>query len=282
VHAAVARVEAIATTEVRAYTASAHAELYPMDLAFVSDVLRHFVRRDLTARWAAGTRANSLTVRTRLVDVEVTLGGARGALDFTADGVTFRLAGKLDRVEEVADPRLPEAVQGWLVLRDYKTGGPRWTIRPDTHLRNHLEGKHLQLPLYAAMAERHYGRRVFGFGELFTFRDVDPPMIAVGRLAPRGEGVALERTLPDGDAVRTVVDITVARAAAIVGQMRAGAFAPHDGRTCYGCHLRAVCRASLAADPARGRARARMPLAVDLDEYVAAGRVAALASEGRA
>lgn len=278
IQAALGRLPAIAKRAVTRYAASAHAEFYPMDMAFVTDLLRQFVRRDLAGLTAAVTDMLSPRVRTRLVDLEVALGDNAAPLAFEVDGVRFRLKGTIDRIEAVDDPRFPKA-QGWLVLRDYKSGGPRWSVKAETWLRQHLEGQHLQLPLYAAMAARHYGRRVFGFGELWTYRDSDAPFIAAAAVVPDGEGVKLA---PAHDEIRNPVEaITKAaltRAAQIVRGIRAGEFAPQAGRSCWGCHLRQVCRAATYQDPAGGRMRARMPLAVTLDEFRSAQTAAQAAA----
>lgn len=264
---ALERLERIAAAEVRTFMASAHDRLWSLDLDFVLDVLRDFVRRDLSRMLHAQQEAEAPEIRTRIVNLEERV----GPIPADVDGVRFQLRGKIDRVEAIDDVRVDDAAQGWLILRDYKSTRNQNFQR---RVKHYLEGRSIQLPLYAHMAEEHYGTGVFGFGELRTSQSEDPPALMVRGAVPDGVG-GLD-LLPvqgsNGNPVKTAKEAALEIAAEQVKRMRAGQFAPQPGRQCFGCRFKDVCRSALIADPARMRNRAQMPLAVSPEAFEEAKR----------
>ncbi|CAN5198698.1 hypothetical protein BH24GEM2_BH24GEM2_08230 [soil metagenome] len=263
---------------IRTYTVTSHEQLWSLDLDFVVDVLGRFVRRDLERMYAAHASPDSLTVRTQLKALEARLPRSQG-VDMEHDGIRFRLYGSIDRVEEIADPRLSAALQGWLVLRDYKSS------REDPsrlHINRFTEGKSIQLPLYAVMSEKRWGQRVYSLGEFKISLGGDPEELSAGWLMPGdGGGVILKRH-PKADRRRDAPEekknlIVAAQTAALrvaterIRQIRSGHFDPPAHRHCWGCHLGDVCRASRYDSPERGRERAKMPLTISLEEWAQAG-----------
>lgn len=262
---AMQQLERIAEVTVRDYVASAHSRLWRLDLDFVLDVLRDFVVRDLERmRFVAQDDAAPFP-RARIFTLEEPIGYGHKPIEVDHEGVRFRLHGRIDRVEEIVDERLPDAAQSWLIIRDYKTGRGKSSVKPE----HYIQGKDFQLPLYSYMAERHFGRGVFAFGELRTAQPKDPDPLSARQvgIGPDGQ-VQLYKPAdlpsnPVAAAQRTAIEI----ATDLVRSMRAGFFAPQPGRQCYGCIFKDVCRAARMADPARARARAPMPLSVSAEVF---------------
>lgn len=259
---------------IRAHALSSHEQLWSLDLDFVIDVLTRFVRRDLERTYGAHTVPDSSTVRTHIKDLEARLSRIHG-VEVEHEGVHFRLYGAIDRVEEIADERLPGALQGWLVLKDYKSSrGDISRLR----IQRFTEGRSIQLPLYAVLAEKRWGQRVYALGELKISLGDDPAELSAGWLMPDGNGgVDLQRH-PDADARPNAPEerrnlIVAAQQAALhvatdcIRRIRSGQFDPPADRKCWGCHLGDVCRASRYDNPERGRERARMPLTISLEEW---------------
>lgn len=269
VGAAIERLEKIALNEVKEYMASAHERLWALDFDFVVDVLRDFVRRDLMRMLETEQNDQAERVRTRLVALETRV----GPVPAEADGQRFQLRGKIDRIEEVVDDRLPAAAQGWLMIHDYKSTSSAYAPKPEQY----LSGKQIQLPLYAHIVAADRDRRVFGFGELRTSQGSDPrPFTARDIVSgPDGDVCLAPVRGVDGNPIAKASAAALEVAAAVVGRMRNGRFAPQPKRQCFGCPFREVCRASTIGDPARMRARAQMPLAVESDAYAAAEEKAA-------
>lgn len=257
----------VAQHHVQKHMASAHRRLWSLDLDFVLDVLKNFVRRDLSGMLEAHTDSQSTRLRTRIVSLEQFMGEAAGRpLEFDVLDEKFQLHGKLDRIEKIQDPRLPDAAQDWLVIRDYKSSRNTYSLR--SRHDDYLTGDKLQLPLYAAMAEHFYDGRVFAFGELLTSLSDDPGLFAVRELLPSPEGVELVRpqNLPQKNPVASAKRAALQESARRVKKMRKGQFTTQPDRQCWGCHLKDVCRASKLDNPARMRQRAHMPLGVDSEQ----------------
>ena len=268
IETALSRLGDVARRAVQTFTASAHAELLDLDLEFVLDVLRPFVRRDLWRMLAAGQDLLSPRLRTQFVGFERRVGGDATPFRVVRGGVEFRLRGTIDRIEAIDDPRAPRAL-GALLIHDYKTTrSPKpWNLKPERY----LSGDNLQLPLYAAIAASELGHPVFGFGELHTAADGDPSLFAVRTVVPRdGGGIRFDRWSDRDNPVTAASDAAITRAATIVRGIRSGDFTPQADRECWGCVLRDVCRASKVPDPASHRARASMPVGVSIAEFEAA------------
>src|SRR5690606_12941684 len=131
----------------------------------------------------------------------------------------------------------------------------------------YLSGKQIQLPLYAHIVAADRDRRVFGFGELRTSQGSDPrPFTARDIVSgPDGDVCLAPVRGVDGNPIAKASAAALEVPAAVVGRMRSGRCAPQPKRQCFGCPFREVCRASTIGDPARMRARAQMPLAVESD-----------------
>lgn len=274
VEAAVQMLDDVARREVLAYTTSSRERLWKLDFAFVTDVLREFVRRDLSGLMHGQSGHGGARLRTRIRDLEMRAGREAEPIEIERDGVRFRLQGTIDRVEEIDDPRLSgdaAAANGWLIVRDYKGGRTKWT----PSVQHYLDGKSLQLPLYASMVERITGQRVFGFGELRTALPADPDMVAVRDVRTTPAGVRLVRPRQAANPVRDSMQKAEEVAAGVVRQVRDADFSPQGDRKCFGCHLSDVCRSARIRNPGRMRERASMPLSVSADEFVRASEEAA-------
>jgi RecB family exonuclease len=119
---------------------------------------------------------------------EAAFGGA-SALTVSGEEDSFRLHGIIDRVD--CDP------DGRLRIIDYKTGGPSAFGVKDV-----MEGKKLQLPLYALAAEQalHLGRAADGF--YWHVRHAEPSGFSLEKF-PGGPAAAIESALSHAwDAVR--------------------------------------------------------------------------------
>lgn len=276
VGALLARLAEVGRAVIRAHAVSSHEQLWSLDLEFVVDVLRRFVRRDLERMHCAHVLPDAIGIRTRIKALEARISRMDG-VEAEFDGVRFRLYGAIDRVEEVDDPRLPDALQGWLVLKDYKSS------RDDPsrlRITRFTEGRSIQLPLYAVLAEKRWGQRVYSLGELKISLGSDPDELSAGWVMPDGQGGITLQRHPDADPRRDAPEerrnlVIAAQNAALrvaaerVRKIRSGRFDPPAERQCWGCHLGDVCRASRYDNPERGRERARMPLTVGLDELAA-------------
>jgi hypothetical protein len=273
VEEALDRLVRIGHEAIREHAVTHHEQLWTLDLDFVLDVLRRFVRRDLESLRATYLDPMSLSPQTRLLALEARLRRDQ-AVSVERNGVRFRLFGAIDRVEEIDDSRLPAALQGWLVLRDYKSSRDSpWKSRIDRF----LDGSAMQLPLYSVLAEQRWGRRVYSLGEKKIALEADPEELSAGILMPESDGSIRMKRHPRADKRSTAPEdkrnlVVGAQEAALsiaaerVSQVRAGRFDPPEGRQCWGCHLSELCRASRFDNPERGRERAQMPLAISLEE----------------
>lgn len=264
IDAAIERLRHVARAAVRDYMASAHERLWEIDFDFVLNVLKDFVRRDLARMLEIEKNDEATEPRRRLVDLETWV----GPVPVDIDDVRFQLHGRIDRVEEITDDRLPAEAQGWLHLADYKTSRTR-----SPSLNSYLSGEKLhQLPLYVYMAEKHFGRRVFGYGELRTAHSADPRPVQIREMAlnPDGRVELIDVPGVSGNPVAASRNIALNVAAGMVRQIRNGRLAPQPGRQCFGCRFKDICRAATMADPARFRDRAQIPLVVDARTYARA------------
>lgn len=268
--------EGVAREVLQETTGSGHEELWRLDRDVVVHLLRRFVAWDLTEMLRAERDPGHEGLRTRIEGLERQLGTRRQPVEVTALEETFRLRGTIDRLEAVDDPRLaPEsrAADGSLVIRDYKTG--RWARQPGPE--QFLEGKALQLPLYARMLRRHeeeYGggrRHVYGFGVLTTADPTRSGRLDVRRARVDDEGrvhLAADRQLGDNPVLRAE-RAALREAAGMVKEMRAGRFAPSPDPDAWSCPMGPLCcqrRRGGAAGRAGGR-RFEMPLRIGREEY---------------
>lgn len=152
-------------------------------------------------------------------------------------GQRFRIRGVIDRLEVVQDSRLPEAAQGQVILRDYKT---RKTKRP-TGPKDFLKGRSLQLPLYAAAASGHHPKGIFGIGEVRTMNDKDPELLAQGSLSKEGVFEATDA----GKGPDKARSVALEKAGKLVERARSGDFRPAPA-TCRNCPYPRLCRAAAA------------------------------------
>ncbi|MDP2496743.1 MAG: PD-(D/E)XK nuclease family protein [Candidatus Palauibacterales bacterium] len=278
--------EEVAREVLQETTGSGHEELWRLDRDVVVHLLRRFVAWDLTEMLRAEEDPGHGGLRTRIEGLERRLGTGRRPVEVEALEETFRLRGTIDRVEAVDDPRLaPEsrAANGSLVIRDYKTG--RWARQPGPE--QFLEGKALQLPLYARMLRRHeeeYGegrRHIYGFGVLTTANPTRSGRLDVRRARVDDEGrvhLTADRQLGDNPVLRAE-RAALREAAGMVKEMRAGRFAPSPDPDTWGCPMGPLCcqRRRGGATGAGGGRRFEMPLRIGWDEY---RRIAPDAAEG--
>jgi ATP-dependent helicase/nuclease subunit B len=284
VEEAIRRMDGIAHASVSEFQRSTSERLWPLDLAFLLDVLTPFVRSDLEGLLAAGKNLEYALPRALPVVFEQRLGGKDKPLEFDVEGVRFRLHGTIDRVEVVSDPRLP-GHKGEMVLVDYKSGRGAKSRR----VADYVEGRTLQLPLYAAMAEKATGgRKVFAIGERPTAAPNERLLIGDVRLAATGYGVEVVTGMEESSG-RNIIrydaplsqskEKALSEAARIIGRIRAGDFAPQPGRQCYGCRMQEVCRSANKGAPQEADQRARMPLSTDEVGYEAAEEQARIWAE---
>jgi len=268
--------EGVARSVLQETTGSGHEELWRLDRDVVVHLLERFVAWDLTEMLRADRDPEYGGIRTRIEGLERRLGSGRRPVEVEALEETFRLHGTIDRVEAVDDPRLaPEsrAASGSLVIRDYKTG--RWARQPGPE--QFLEGKALQLPLYARMLRRHeeeYGdgpRHIYGFGVLTTANPTRSGRLDVRRVRLDDEGrvhLAADRELGDNPVLRSE-RAALREAAGMVKEMRAGRFAPSPDPDTWGCPMGTLCcqRRRGGATGGGGARRFEMPLRIGWDEY---------------
>ncbi len=268
--------EGVAREVLQETTGSGHEELWRLDRDVVVHLLRRFVAWDLTEMLRADRDPGYEGLRTRIEGLERRLGGRRQPVEVEALEEDFRLRGTIDRVEAVDDPRLaPEsrAANGSLVICDYKTG--RWARQPGPE--QFLEGKALQLPLYAHMLRRHEeehgsGRRhIYGFGVLTTANPTRSGRLDVRRVRVDDEGrvhLTAHRQLGDNPVLRAE-RAALREAAGMVKEMRAGRFAPSPDPDTWSCPMGPLCcqRRRGGATRAGGGRRFEMPLRIGWDEY---------------
>lgn len=274
IDAALARLNEIADEEVRAFSNTTQERLYALDLDFVVDVLRSFVRRDLLLAYSTETSDGIPFPRTRVLDVEVAVGRRGRPIRTTVGDMTFGLFGRIDRLETIQDDRLPSDLQQALLIRDYKSSPREYLPRP----MGYFEGRDLQLPLYAYLAEQVFGRPVFGFQEVRIAQDGDrEPVWRHGLVEVEG-GVA---TVPwtfkyygepqrFDDPIEAAQQAALAKSSDHVRSIEAGRFDTPPDRNCWGCRLGRVCRAAKSSyNMARERPRPRMPIAVSWNQFSA-------------
>lgn len=273
---ALAKLEIVAREAVRERSGSEHEELWRLDLDVIQSLLRTFVAWDLNRMLRAESDPTYSDLRTRILQLETFLGGREKPINVESLDESFRLHGKIDRIEEVRDNRLGAdfaAADGTLMIRDYKTS--RWAYQPGAD--QFLKGKELQLPLYARMLRVHMeqygdganGRHIFGFGILAT---ANPPKS--GRLDVRdvtvGEGgeVTLRRNDKLGENPVFRAEVAALRnCAEAVKKMRAGRFAPQPDPDDWGCPLGPLCcQGHSRPGTGGGRWRFEMPVQIDSEE----------------
>lgn len=255
---AFARLKRAAARHAAELAETGHEGLWRLDLEFTLRTLRGFVRRDLARMVASRTMATHPSVRTELVALEEVI----GPVDVEGGQTRFRLKGKLDRVERVADPRLPDDVQGQLVIRDYKGS----TSSRSPALKKYLSGESLQLPLYAALARAHYGVDVLGFGELRPAASSDPmPVQNLALEVEEGESRWVAQTENERPVVQAAVHAALRQAGKLVEGIRAGYFVPQKQRSCRGCPLQNVCRAATGGATNYEPSRPTLPLSLSVE-----------------
>lgn len=240
---ALAELEAMAAHSIQEFPVSAHKTLWSQDLEFVLQALKNFVRRDLEAMYEARSDKSSPEIQSAIVRLEQFVGGGSQGVSIKQGDTKFQIHGKIDRVEEVQDSRLPPEVQGELIVKDYKSGSSS-SKDLDKKL---LKGDSLQLPLYALLAKEHFGKAVFAMGEIRTGAEEITPL-ALAKYW-------LERT-PDGDVAPTSRDDTPTpvedairaaknKSAELVREMRKGKMQPTPSyQVCKHCPFSSVCRVS--------------------------------------
>lgn len=237
----------VAEQVVRDQPGTVHPELRHLDLEVSLTTLESFVRWDLRRMLRIEQNPDHPELRRRVVTLERFFGSEDQPIPAEALDERFRLRGKVDRIEEIDDPRLaPEyrAANGSLILADYKTG--KWARHPSPD--QFLDGKELQLPLYSYLVREHmerYGepRHIFGFGVLATARPDKSGLLAVRQVQTDGDGTV--RLAPDdrlgGNPVARAEQTAVRVCARRVKEMRAGRFSPQPDRKTWGCPLGSNC-----------------------------------------
>jgi RecB family exonuclease len=165
--------------------------------------------------------------------LERRLGGEDGVVLGEGAG-RFALTGRLDRVD--VDPAGTRAV-----IVDYKLG----KAQPDERAKETLEGRDLQLPLYARALARETGHEVVGLEWVSATRRARAALVradAASLVAPRREGRAPHAL--DADAWDAWLESAERRASDVVARVRAGehALAPVEPDACETCAMRGPCR----------------------------------------
>jgi hypothetical protein len=178
------------------------------------------------------------------VGFEVAFGSAAGTPIALGEGpASFRLAGRIDRVDVKGDPAARRAiVVDYKLSRSACEGALRST-------RSHAD---LQMALYARAVERLLGVEVVAlelYGALVRHRRILCDETWAEEAAERAEGANPTEVAPH--AFRALLDEAEARAATALGAVRSGtpaalARAPRDPDDCPACPYVAVCRPDVA------------------------------------
>lgn len=214
--------------------------------------------------------------RTRIEDLEVAVGRRSNPIRVAVGGVEFGLFGRIDRLEAIEDERLSHDFQGSLILRDYKSSPRERLPRP----MGYFQGRDLQLPLYTYLAEQVFGHPVFGFQEVRIAQDSDREPVWQRELLEQEDGITLgpwgfkyygERHEFD-EPIQAVQEAALEKAAEVAKSIASGRFDTPPDRSCWGCRLGTVCRASKSSyNMARERPRPRMAMAVSYEEFAGEG-----------